>query len=413
MEIEQPVKKKIKLTITKISSHPESKPSILPPLQVEPDIKTKIKLVFKKNPIITKVIPLPKKEPTPILKQVILKPFWSEITRNWSHNLWSPTKNNCVDIDPDFEHNKTLKSWFSVKCQKHVSCCPPTIPIREIFHCPSPTIMKTQIATRKIRLFPGIEDKIFLKKLFGACRYVYNHGLDFLNDPKNKSCNQAVQGLSMFQRLRERFSCQYNYEKEGLTWLLDNTTYDTRDYIIKELYKNYKNGFKTGRHFALKKRKRNQTFSIPVRVRAWEASNGFFGFLKQIRTSEIVPNLTHDFQLHCDENGHYFLLILCNQPSPIMKKMKKTVHKPRRHVYMKRHHKKGIRHHRHHRRQMLNHRKNKWKKKKEKVVKELHQVEHVRKLQFHHNRHHLHLRYMEYVASLIVLEQLPNNNPFL
>ena len=132
-------------------------------------------------------------------------PFWNNQSKGISQRLWLPTEidfvgspSNSLSLSLPKQTLNSL-SWT----MKHTNPTPKSYPT--IY---SPSSMSIPVEkwgkggirtrTRKIRLYPTKNQKQIMKRWLGTTRYVYNQGLNYINDnPKNKRIS--------FQSLRNQF----------------------------------------------------------------------------------------------------------------------------------------------------------------------------------------------------------------
>lgn len=253
-----------------------------------------------------------------------LKPFWNESTKALSQRLWCPTKIDCVDLDlsclTGFVKNKTLKSWFSTlfqttrvpiekrNCQKIYSQLSRSLSLKTMEIEQQPT-EKSDLKTLKIQLHPNLEQIQKLKKWFGVARYIYNKGLDIINKHKYDINFTSSQGLKY---LRKKCVAKSNYRTDN-RWATKGITYDARDFVVQELLEKYKTTtetyYKTRIPFYIQCRSKKKSQSITVRARDFNKERGLFAFLRRIKTSQRIPELTHDIKLHIDRCNKFYVLI--------------------------------------------------------------------------------------------------------
>ena len=325
-------------------------------------------------------------------KDQSFRPFWNHYSQTYSECLWSPTLNQCHDIayKPDFH------SWFNCLVQK-CDQLPEAIP-QEIFEIiPKFNYQNSSLFVRRIRLFPNTIDKIKFKKMFGAARFTYNNGIDlitkgkveFPNDPPNGLKEQIInqQGLTLKCKLRQLLANNQVYqENPNVSWMLNDLPQDLRDSVICELYTNYINCLKQGTHFVMKKRTKKKSQSITIRRRCYDSKKGFCSFIRQMNKSEIFPDTNHDFELQCDRDGHYYLIVIYDLNTQRPNKLEKThlTTKPELKLKLKLKHKHKHKHTSktdlisrkpsHKRKKKLNQRKNHYRKKKTAQKKALEQI---------------------------------------
>jgi len=276
----------------------------------------------------------------PTLKDNSLKPFWKPKTAQLSQLFWSPTLDHCVNLKTPIPIN----SWTSSLIQKHIdsSTIDPSIPLIHLLPADPP--IEGKIIVRKIRIFPSINDKIKLKKIFGACRYIYNRGIDLIEEERRQFLitHQKLEG-TLLQRLRTRLVHNHNYQEDDLQWMLSDLPSDSRDSIIKELNTNFWNAISTKQHFELKKRSKKNSQSMNIRLRDYHSQKGFYAFLRLMDKAELFPETEYDLKVHIDKEGKYYLFVSYDLTQNLhkLKKSKKTKRKLKlKHQKKKRKHQK-------------------------------------------------------------------------
>ena len=244
---------------------------------------------------------------TPVPTQtsnVILQPFWKQKTSQLTSLFWSPTKLNCVNLKIPVP----IHSWVStlVQQRKHDETDHSPNLIKML---PKTPLNNDTYISRKIRIFPTVNDKIKLKNLFGASRYVYNHGIDVITSNREKYLAGETENETLLNKMRRQIVKNDNYQGDQLRWMLSDLPSDARDSIVRELNTNYFNGIKTGRHFELKKRNKKQSQSMTIRLRDYNRTKGSYSFLKKMKKAELFPESVHDLKLLMDVDGHYYVII--------------------------------------------------------------------------------------------------------
>ena len=116
-------------------------------------------------------------------KEKVLKPFWTKECEEISQKLWLPTETDCVD-----SHLNSSKTYLKQEALNSLSWTETNIN-PEILNSPktfSPSCMfihvdkwaNDGIKTKKIRIYPTVNQRLILKQWIGTSRYVYNKALD-------------------------------------------------------------------------------------------------------------------------------------------------------------------------------------------------------------------------------------------
>jgi transposase len=307
------------ILMEKETSHEENKPKIKITLKVLNGIenKPKIKLQLRHD---TECIS-PKKS-----CKNLLKPYWNQKTALLSRLFWSPTKENCMDLTMKIP----IQSWVSTLIQKQKDGKQSSDYL--IHMLPKTSHVDSDMICRKIRLFPETDDKVKLKKIFGACRYVYNHGIDLIQSSRETFLSKGkTEEGSLLQRLRTNIVHNHNYQEDELNWMLTDLPSDSRDSVIRELHTNYWNGLTTDHRFELKKRSKKKSQSVTIRLRDYNKRKGFYSFIGSIDKAELFPEPEHDLKLQMDIDGHYYLLVpyQLNSTQPLSK-LQKCVHRKKK-----------------------------------------------------------------------------------
>ena len=123
----------------------------------------------------------------------VLKPFWTESSKDLSQKLWLPTRTESNLSPSNFFSislkNTTLNSWFSIKTfqtnlQNSLMTSSQLLP---------PSLLNTMdrqktkvLRSKKIRLFLNSSQKQIFNQWFGTSRYLYNKTIDYINGDEQK-----------------------------------------------------------------------------------------------------------------------------------------------------------------------------------------------------------------------------------
>lgn len=237
-----------------------------------------------------------------------LYPFWTLQCLGISQSLWLPTETDSVDSHSissnTFSNHEELNSLCWMK--KIIN---PKIQNSQMTYCPSYMFIPVEtwegedIRTRRVRIYPTVNQKKQLKKWIGTSRYVYNRSL--VEFKKENSGN--------FYSLRNKFVTAKN-NPNIQPWELE-TPKDIRAGAIRDMMKGYKTAItniKRGNinHFNLRFRNKKHESSIEIPKTAISIKKGNFQvyktYLGTIKTSKdkYMRNLTIDYdcRLHCKQD---------------------------------------------------------------------------------------------------------------
>lgn len=170
--------------------------------------------------------------------------------------------------------------------------------------------------SKKIRIYPTIEQKKELKKWFGCRRWIYNKCLYYYNNTvKNENRKPKL------QELRDKFVKNQNYKTDN-TWMLEYD-FDLRDEALRDLVKNIKSNEAKEKPFKLKYKSKKEmtTESISVLSKKWNANDSFYSDIfnkDKLKTSKnekhLIPEiLNYSSRLIKDKIDKYYIAI----PEPL------------------------------------------------------------------------------------------------
>jgi len=163
--------------------------------------------------------------------------------------------------------------------------------------------------SRKIRVFPTLNQRKTLDEWFGAARWTYNKCLEAIKAKMASLNKKSLRALAL--------NSDSALVKEN-KWLLD-TPYDFRDEAMNDLLKAYDSNFAAGRtnfeiHFRSKK---DNTQSLVVLKQRWNATRGVVSSVfspRNLRAECPLPDdLPADARFIRTRLGQYFLCL----PEPI------------------------------------------------------------------------------------------------
>ena len=185
-----------------------------------------------------------------ISKEKDLNPFWNSYSKKMSQKLWLPTLIDGVDSDlssssgcfTNMEHNSFLfqKNKINQKQKNY-----PKISCQSLLSSQQGTMVKENITfSRKIRIYPNKNQKLFFEKCFGTTRYFYNRTIDFINT------SEDIKWTLPFLR-KNVMKSDKNLNNNEL-WQKE-IPYDTRQLAIKDVLSAYKGCFTLLKNKQIKK----------------------------------------------------------------------------------------------------------------------------------------------------------------
>ena len=161
----------------------------------------------------------------------------------------------------------------------------------------------------KLRIFPSTEQKIILKKWFGATRFIYNRCLYYINNERDKPGYKSSEVLNI-KNLRKRFINNENYENEN-KWMKD-INYDLRDEAMRDLKANFTSNFAKKEFFKIKYKTRKSKESISVLGKHWIHNRGEYSkvFTSKMKCERPLPKkLNYDSRIIKTETGEYYICL--------------------------------------------------------------------------------------------------------
>lgn len=259
------------------------------------------------------------------------KPFWMESSKKLSRKLWLPTKIDCQDsLLTSFTgcvKNLNANSWFLTRLQTKSqnskslkTCCPLLTSSQLKITVCDPLLTKKKeskrkkknleekkdvilLRSRKVKIFPNLNQRKKLDKWFGSCRWVYNQCVNHINNtsriPKEKE-------------LRDLF-----VSGKKLSDFADGVPYDVRDETMRDVIKNISSNLAkkkkgTIRKFKFQFKKKKNTQSITIRKKNFNRKTGVYAWLMDIKTKEKI-SFEHDIRILKDSVGDYFFCIVKNR----------------------------------------------------------------------------------------------------
>jgi putative transposase len=180
--------------------------------------------------------------------------------------------------------------------------------------------MKEIIKTYKIRLYPNVEQRIFLAKHFGCVRFVYNY---FLNR-RNEYYRENKKGLNYYDTCRELTELK---KEDGKEWLKEcnsqtlQTSLNNLDIAFNRFFKKQSNFPK------FKSKSHRQSFTIPQnffiednRIFIPKLNSG----IKFVESNKI-KGTPRFFVISKTPSNEYYVSITCEQEYKPYKKSKLSI----------------------------------------------------------------------------------------
>jgi hypothetical protein len=132
----------------------------------------------------------------------------------------------------------------------------------------------------------------------GTARWTYNQCLNKINKKESKITKKDLRSLCLNKDLK--------LFKDNL-WLKD-ILYDVKDKGMIDLIKAFDNNFEKGEKFKIKFRsKKDKQQSIVIHHKHYKHKKGNYGFIKDIKTAETLPEVKHDSRIVLDQLNRYYM----------------------------------------------------------------------------------------------------------
>ncbi len=219
-----------------------------------------------------------------------IHPFWNPSVRDISEILWIPPFSFSGGL-PDM----TLKdSWFSAVTgepseQGMTAAC------LSLF---SDSFYSGGLKTRKIRIYPGDNQKSLLRQWLGTARFIFNQTVAFLKQPGTspdwfRIKTGIITGLPEWAK-----SVPYQIKSVAVR--------DACDAVKNAKMKCGKTGQFQDVKFRSKREKKDSVFIPKQLVKAESFYVRYLG--KKMKMTETMPEILHDCRLKC-ENGKFWLCV--------------------------------------------------------------------------------------------------------
>lgn len=270
-----------------------------------------------------------------------LKPFWNDSSKELSKKLWLPTLTDGPDLDSISSSGSSIFMGHNFSQQTNQLSNQQKQNLDKISwpssltSLPSTTAQENIVCSRKIRIYPNQNQKIQFEKYFGTSRFFYNKGLEYLKT------NGVKRGNLSFMKLRSKVITSDKDLKPEELWQ-NETPYDTRQLVLKELCASYKSGLtnlKNGniKQFDLKyKSKRysiqevfhcnKKALKINLRLFSSRISQPLRARNKMKRWWEKnVNSIDHDFKIVKEKPDKYYIILTTTRKKVQKKGRKKVV----------------------------------------------------------------------------------------
>lgn len=365
--------------LSKMKMKKEKKLYMLEYLHKNKKIISKIKLNFcEKNFQLTNLL-----DQELILKEKVLRPFWTTYSSKISKKLWFPLKTDLLDMGLICSNTYSLSSvqnshLLIPKYAKLMNKSSQKIYLPSLqFSRKNLTEKENTIKiTRKIRIYPNEKQKLLFNKYFGATRYIYNNVVEFTNNKRkenikrldelvvngciaeknNKQCKNNLESKYLCKK-HQKYKIKNNYEltvpylrskclnnnnnlPDKELWLKD-VPYDTRQLVIKDFVgatksaiSNYKNGNNMGFNMKFKSKKNNtQIFHIDKNALKTDLNLFKRKKMKKLRTrnkmTKWIKNNIKKIESDCKiiryNPSQYYLLLTINSKQKISNSLFNTV----------------------------------------------------------------------------------------
>jgi len=163
----------------------------------------------------------------------------------------------------------------------------------------------------KYRIYPTEEQSIFLEKHFGACRFVYNHFLDF-RSKEYKNNKRSVSGLECKRMLIPL--------KKNNEWLKEINSQSLQEAVLN-LDKAYRRFFQKLRKYpAFKKKRNHQSFTVPQHF----SIEGDLFYIPKLKTGirmklhRPIDGIPLSLTISRSPSGKYHVSFICETLMPVV-----------------------------------------------------------------------------------------------
>lgn len=268
------------------------------------------------------------------LKATPLKPYWNDVTKDWSRRLLSCTKTDCHELQPTCWNSSLSKqasnSWFTVRA--HTLTSSTTLPmssspsqptlLQAIMGNEPPNPMPSEnksekfMRARRIRVYPTKQQESKLDNWFGAVRFVYNQAVQ-LSQTKDITWEDLT-----LKALREQFMTNPPEWAKGIPYAIRDNALRDFDKARKAFFAKRRKAKKSNPDanptatFKFKsKRAKQQCMEVPHQH--WGRTRGMFADLfgpGKIHSKEAMGEVKNDFRVIRYRFGHYYFCLPRESP---------------------------------------------------------------------------------------------------
>lgn len=252
-------------------------------------------------------------------------PFWNASIAEMSTQLWQPLESELHEDNSDLpglrkkSEGRGKASWSTTRIRKSKTATVQTFTYKVNEQIERPLKKKKvrkkneketdaqDLLTRKVKLLPNEEQRVCLKKLFGAARFVYNKAIKHIHDlrkpgivsskvtsdvnvkPDDEDEVKVTDGINSIKpeginlnNMRKLYTHNVAYESQD-TWM-KSVPYDIRDGALQDALQAYTNG---------KKLWKEKKLPYQLKFRSKKApSESIYICSRAVKVNEIVLNTT-------------------------------------------------------------------------------------------------------------------------
>lgn len=311
--------------VTSDQNQKDQKSSVI----VEFPLKNKKMILQDKLSLCEKISQIPRSskisEVDSTLNEKDLKPYWTDLSKEINSLLWLPTKIALQDLDQKssniFSQKMVGNSWFSTELniaqQKNSQKIFSQSFMSSLVECTdSEDILRK---SKKIRIYPTKKQKCTFQQWFGASRFSYNRGVEFLKQPGIKANWKKIKTNIIHNLPTWSYPTPYQIKSLAIRDACKAVSKAKKDFLI------------TGEFQGVKFRSKKspvQSCYIPksaLIVRS-EKICGIYPTLSEggMKFTEEVPENHQDCRLVL-ENGRYFICVPYNSKQHLFENQGRVV----------------------------------------------------------------------------------------